>query len=123
MEENKFGTDVLKEAGLRAIRFFDTLEDSLEDKKIQMDEWWQIGTAGVATTYILKNGAELKKQALDLSVEEKDECIAYWKANAQVGIDDEELYAYVLDCLAFLYDSYIEGKALVERGKALFGGK
>lgn len=119
----EFGIEKLKEAGLRAIKLLDTVEDSLENRKIEMDEWWRIGTAGVSVTYIFKNGAALKQEVMDLDAEEKAELIAYWKDNMNVGVDDEAIYKYVLDCIAYLYDVYIRGKLLVKRGKELFGNK
>lgn len=119
----EFGIEKLKEAGLRAIKLLDTVEDSLENRKIEMDEWWRIGTAGVSVTYIFKNGAALKQEVMDLDAEEKAELIAYWKDNMNVGVDDEAIYEYVLNCIAYLYDVYIRGKLLVKRGKELFGNK
>lgn len=110
----------LKEAGLRVIHLFDTVEDALEDKKIDMGEWFQIGNAGISTAYIFQNAAEIKNSLLLLTGEGKDELILYWKENANVGVDDDEIYQYVIDCVSFIYDTFEGGKELVERGKELF---
>lgn len=115
-----FGFDKAQEAGLRVIKLFDTVGDALEDKKIQMDEWFQIGNAGISTIYVFQNAADIKNQLFDIDLEEKEAMVAYWRENANVGGDDEEVFNYALDCLDELVEIKIKTTALVERGKELF---
>lgn len=113
----------LKEAGLRVVKLIDTIEDALEDKKIQMDEWFGIGNAGISTMFIFQNIEAIKDQIMGLTLEGKTDLVNHWKENLEVGIDDEAIYFYVLDCLDTIIEFKIKVTELIVEGKELFGKK
>lgn len=115
----KLGLDALKTAGVKVINLIDTFQDALEDKKIDMGEWFEIGNAGVNTVYVFNNAGEIWAALEDLTKEQAAEVTLYWKENTNVGVDDEVIYEFVLDGLELIHTTYIDYKDMFERFKTL----